>query len=127
MPAILEFVHITPQAKLRQLRALARLMDESIPIPGTTIKLGLDSLVGFIPGVGDLIGAALSAYIIREASQMGVPKMLVARMVANAAIDLFGGAVPVVGDLFDVAWKANMKNVDLLEAHLKAKDPAAWA
>lgn len=106
---------------------MARLLDESLAIPGTSYRFGLDSLIGLVPGAGDLIGAVLSAYIINEAVRLGIPRRLAARMVANTAIDLLGGAVPVLGDLFDVAWKANVKNVELLEEHLKTTDPATWA
>jgi hypothetical protein len=122
-----ETLQSSRHTKLKQLRAMARLLDESLAIPGTSYRFGLDSLIGLVPGAGDLIGAVLSAYIINEAVRLGIPRRLAARMVANTAIDLLGGAVPVLGDLFDVAWKANVKNVELLEEHLKTTDPATWA
>src|SRR5437762_415341 len=102
----------------RRVRVLAKLLDNSIGIPGTGWKIGFDPLVGLIPGIGDLIGAVLSGYIILEAARSDVPAFTLARMLVNVGIDTLLGAVPAVGDLFDAAWKSNMKNVALLERHL---------
>lgn len=110
-------------AKIKQLRALARLMDEAITIPGTNVRLGVDSIVGLIPVAGDLLSATLSLYIIREAARLGVPKKILLRMTFNLGVDVLVGAVPVAGDVFDVLWKANKKNLDLLEKYLKKKIP----
>lgn len=111
------------EAKLKQLRALAGLLDEAIVIPGTNIKVGFDSLIGLVPVVGDTLTALFSAYIIQEAAKLGAPKKLLLRMAFNVAVDVVGGSVPLAGDLFDVMWKANKKNLDLLEKFLKRKIP----
>jgi hypothetical protein len=105
---------------VRNVRVLARLLDSSIPIPGTKWKIGFDPIVGLIPGIGDLIGAVLSGYIILEAARAEVPTLTLVRMLVNVGIDTVLGAVPAVGDVFDAAWKSNMKNVALLERHLAA-------
>ena len=102
------------------MRVLAKLLDNSISIPGTSWKIGFDPIVGLIPGIGDLIGAVLSGYIVLEAVRLEVPAFTLARMLANVGIDTVLGAVPAVGDLFDAAWKSNMMNVALLERHLVA-------
>jgi hypothetical protein len=104
-------------AKIEQLRILAELMDSQFNIPGTNIQFGLDALVGLIPGIGDLISGAFSMWLIREARRLGAPRWLVARMIWNVTVDVAIGAIPVVGDAFDVAWKANRKNVALLHRH----------
>lgn len=97
---------------------LAKLLDNSISIPGTGWKIGFDPLVGLIPGIGDLIGAVLSGYIILEAARAEVPAYTLVRMLVNVGIDTLVGAIPAVGDVFDAAWKSNTKNVALLERHL---------
>lgn len=100
------------------MRVLAKLLDNSISIPGTGWKIGFDPLVGLIPGIGDLIGAVLSGYIILEAARAEVPAYTLVRMLVNVGIDTLVGAIPAVGDVFDAAWKSNTKNVALLERHL---------
>src|SRR5687768_16003747 len=84
------------------LRALARLMDSAVAIPGTGIRVGLDSLIGLVPGIGDLAGAAMSGYIVLAAARLGAPAPVLIRMVANIAVDGVVGSVPLLGDLFDV-------------------------
>jgi hypothetical protein len=106
--------------RTKRVRVLARLLDNSIGIPGTGWKIGLDPIVGLIPGIGDLIGAVLSGYIILEAARAEVPSYTLARMLVNVGIDTLLGAIPAVGDVFDAAWKSNTKNVALLERHLTA-------
>ena len=113
-----------PDARAKRVRLLAKLLDDSIAIPGTGWKIGLDPIVGLIPGIGDLIGAVLSGYIILEAARADASAFTLARMVGNVGIDTLFGAVPALGDLFDAAWKSNTKNVALLERHL-ATDPIA--
>lgn len=100
------------------LRSLARLMDSAIAIPGTDIRLGLDALIGLVPGVGDLAGAAMSGYIVLASARLGAPAPVLIRMVANIAVDGVIGSVPLLGDLFDVGWRANIRNTDLLDRHL---------
>jgi hypothetical protein len=109
------------EARLKRVRLLSRLLDEQFRIPGTTYRVGLDGLLGLLPGIGDAAGALLSTYIVYEAIRLGVPKTLLLRMVANIGIDTVGGAIPVVGDIFDVAWKANKKNAALLHAYLASQ------
>ena len=105
--------------RTRNVRVLARLLDNAIPIPGTSWKIGLDPIVGLIPGIGDLISAVLSGYIILEAARADIPTLTLAKMLGNVGIDTLFGAVPALGDVFDAAWKSNMKNVALLERHLE--------
>ncbi len=99
-----------------RLAVLAWLLDSSIPIPGTRLTVGLDALIGLLPFVGDLLGVLLSSYILAEANRMGVGRRILVRMAFNVAIDGVVGIVPLFGDVFDAAWKANQKNVKLLNA-----------
>lgn len=105
-------------ASLQRLRKFTRLLDNAIGIPGTPFRVGLDPILGLLPGAGDFLGTALSAYVVIEAARLGLPKAALGRMVFNILLEGVVGAVPVVGDLFDFAWKANTKNMALLEAHL---------
>lgn len=98
-------------------RDLARVLDTGFTIPGTRIRFGLDAIIGLIPGGGDLVGAALSSVIVLMALRNGVPAAVLWRMVANVAIDTAIGTIPVLGDLFDFAWKSNTKNAELLERY----------
>jgi hypothetical protein len=101
-------------------RRLARTLDAAVRIPGTNIRVGLDALLGLIPGIGDAVGAALSGYIVLAAARLGLPKSVIARMLLNLGIDTAVGAIPVLGDLFDVAFRANTRNVALIESSLAA-------
>ncbi len=101
------------------IKKLARLMDNQFTIPGTGIGIGLDAVIGLVPVAGDLAGGAISLYLIGKAVKHGAPGALVVRMAMNAGIDLAAGSVPLVGDLFDVAWQANRMNVNLLDAHFR--------
>ena len=109
------------EARLKRVRLLSRLLDEQFRIPGTTQRMGIDGLLGLIPGVGDAAGALLSAYILYEAIRLGAPTSVLLRMVANIGIDTVVGAIPVMGDIFDIAWKANKKNAALLHAYLASQ------
>jgi Domain of unknown function (DUF4112) len=93
---------------------LSHVLDDFIRIPGTSIRFGLDGIVGFIPGIGDLIGGIASCIIIVAAWVRGVSYVTVTRMVANVAIEVVVGSVPVLGDMFDIAWRANRRNYALL-------------
>lgn len=95
---------------------LAWLLDSSIPIPGTRLTIGLDAVIGLVPFIGDLIGVLLSSYILAEANRMGVGRRILARMAFNVALEGVVGIVPIFGDAFDAAWKANQRNVRLLNA-----------
>lgn len=114
---------IDPATRARNVRALARFLDNSITIPGTDWRFGFDAVVGLVPVVGDLIGGSLSAYILLEAARAEVPILTLARMLANVGIDTLVGSVPALGDVFDAVWKSNMKNVALLERHLAESAP----
>jgi Domain of unknown function (DUF4112) len=105
--------------QIERLRAVSRLLDNAFTIPGTRIRFGLDALVGLVPGIGDAMGALFSAYLILQARRLGAPNSVINRMIANVGIDTVVGWVPLLGDLFDVAWKANNKNLALLEQHLQ--------
>lgn len=96
------------------LRRLAWLLDEAFPIPGTNQRVGFDALIGLVPGIGDAFGALLSTYIIWEAARRGASVWTVSRMLGNVAVETVFGMAPLLGDLFDVVWKANTKNIALL-------------
>jgi hypothetical protein len=113
----------TQPDQLANVRALARLLDSAVQVPGTRIRFGLDALLGLIPVVGDTIGAAMGTYILLVASRLGVSGPVLARMTLNLGIDALLGAIPLVGDLFDLAWRGNVRNVALLERALV--DPQA--
>jgi hypothetical protein len=98
------------------MRDLARVLDEAIRIPGTNIRIGLDALLGLLPGGGDVAGGLFSGVIILQAARLGAPTSVLGRMLANVALDVVVGAIPILGDLFDVAWRANTRNVRLLES-----------
>jgi len=111
-------------ALVRRLDALAHLLDNSIPIPGTGTRFGMDAVVGLIPGIGDAVGGLMSAYIVLEAARLGAGPAVVMRMLMNVAIETVVGAVPVVGDLFDAGWKANARNMRLLHTAIDAPGAA---
>ena len=100
------------------LRKLAWWMDARFVIPGIGTRVGLDGLVGLVPGIGDTAALLVSAYIIYRGHRLGAPRRLIGRMLANVAVDTLAGSVPVLGDVFDVAFKANLRNVDLLDRWL---------
>jgi len=107
-------------ARLRRVHRLSRLLDDWLRIPGTRYRIGLDGLIGLIPGLGDVIGTLLSAYILFEAIQLGTPKTLLLRMAGNIALETLVGTIPILGDIFDFAWKANRKNAALLDTYLRS-------
>lgn len=100
-----------------RLNHLAWLLDNSIRLPGTDFRIGLEALLGLVPVVGDAVGVLLSGYIVHEAARLGVPAGILFRMVMNVAIEGLLGSIPFAGDVFDAAWKANQRNVDLLNAY----------
>jgi hypothetical protein len=100
---------------LQRIRGLAWLLDNSIRIPGTQIRFGLDPILGLIPGLGDALGGLFSAYIVIEAARMGAVRGTVLRMVWNVLLETVIGMVPFLGDLFDAVFKANQRNIQLLE------------
>jgi hypothetical protein len=102
------------------LERLAHWLDTVFEIPGIRLRFGIDALLGLLPGVGDTASALASVYILRAAGGFGVSRITLARMTLNIVIDLLAGAIPIVGDIFDVYWKANRKNVELLRRHVNA-------
>ncbi len=113
--------------RLERLRWLSELLDNSIPVPGTNFRFGIDTIIGLVPGVGDLIGGALSGYIILEAARLGVPRSLLARMGYNVLVDVAVGSIPLLGDLFDAGFKANLRNLALVNTHVAAPATARRA
>lgn len=107
----------TSDSDLRRARAVARVLDSAVGIPGTPIRVGLDAVLGLIPGGGDVACAALGGYIVMAAVRRGAPKAVLARMVFNVLLDTVVGSVPVLGDLFDVVYRSNQRNVALLERY----------
>tara|TARA_R110002012_G_scaffold77282_14_gene195952 strand:- start:8144 stop:8566 length:423 start_codon:yes stop_codon:yes gene_type:complete len=115
------------ERELDHLNRLARTLDSRFVLPGTSIRFGLDTLIGLVPGIGDTLVAAPSAWIIWRGHRMGIGKRHIARMVANSAADYVIGLVPVIGDLFDVGFKANLRNVAILQEQLNARKQAQSA
>lgn len=109
-----------PRRHLERARAVARLLDNALPIPGTDRRIGLDPLLGLVPGLGDLAGAAGAVYVIIAGAQLGASRAVIARMVLNVGIDTVIGTIPLIGDLFDAGWKANARNVAMIERHLES-------
>lgn len=105
-------------SELKELDWLAELMDDRFRVPGTNIRFGLDSIVGLVPGIGDSVSSLVSAALVFQVWRKGVPAHIVMRMCGNIAMDFVLGSVPVVGDLFDVGWKANRRNIRLARKHL---------
>ncbi len=109
-------------ARIARLDALAALLDTAFIVPGTNIRFGFDALIGLLPGIGDGITTMMSLYIVYEAHQLGAPRHLIIRMLGNVALDGVAGAVPLVGDAFDVFWRSNRRNMALLREHLARHD-----
>ena len=104
---------------LAALRKWAVLLDSAFQVPGTSVRFGLDPVIGLLPGGGDLISGFFSVMIVLHAFRLRIPKVVIARMMLNSAIDMLTGTVPLLGDLVDVAWKANVRNLALLERHAR--------
>ena len=131
MLSVSEKIHIPeviePDEKLPKdlvaLRRFAFLMDEAFTLPGTRIRVGIDALLGLIPGIGDVIGGVMSTWIVAGALRHRVPGRIIMRMIFNIAVDLLFGAVPVAGDVFDFLFEENVKNMRLLEKHRDRRRP----
>jgi Domain of unknown function (DUF4112) len=106
---------------LQRVARLAYWLDDRFRIPGTRLRVGLDGLLGLIPGIGDTATALVATYIVLEAARLGVPKRTLAHMLANVGVDYIVGLVPLVGDLGDFGWKANRRNARMLHDHLLAR------
>ena len=103
------------EEKLLRLKLLSERLDNSIKIPGTNQKIGIDAIIGIIPILGDFIGAIFSTYILYSGIKMGVSSKIVKKMATNIAIEFILGSIPIIGDIFDALWKANKRNVELIE------------
>ena len=110
---------------LNHLRVIAQLFDQAFAIPGTTWRFGLDALFGLVPGLGDIAGALVAVYAMRVARQLNVPPAIQLHMLSNIALDALIGMVPIAGDLFDFAFKAQTRNLALLESHVASPERAA--
>ncbi|HEX4765677.1 MAG TPA: DUF4112 domain-containing protein [Lichenihabitans sp.] len=106
--------------RLKRLKRLAWMVDGAFRLPGTRFRFGLNSLIGLTPAAGDALLAAISLYIVYEAHRLGVPREKLGRMITNVGIEAAAGAVPIVGDLFDMGFKANLRNLAIIEEHLGA-------
>ena len=104
--------------RLAHLHRFASWLDDGVRLPGTRVRIGLDPVIGLVPGLGDVAGAMLSAVILVEAIRRGVSRFTLGRIVWNIAVDALLGAVPLIGDAFDFVWKANIKNIALVERHV---------
>ena len=120
------------QAALARLNRFSQMADNAIGIPFTRFRIGLEPIIGLVPVLGDLAGLLMSCYVLLEAHRAGASPRVKQQMVRNMLIDFFGGLVPVIGDVFDFAWKANVRNTQLLREHLETelnvqqKPPFPW-
>lgn len=102
------------RAAVKRIQIVASVLDEGIRVPGIGYRIGIDPLLGVLPGVGDVLSGGLSLYIVVEAARLGVSSTTLLKMIANIAVDVVGGTIPVAGDLFDAVWKANKRNFKLV-------------
>ncbi len=112
-----ELPRVSDDRALTALRKYAYLLDAAFQVPGTKLRFGLDPIVGLIPGAGDIVTGFFSAMMLLHAVRLRIPKVIIVRMMANTALDLLTGVVPLLGDLFDAGFKANLRNLALLERH----------
>lgn len=118
------------EQRLDLMRRFSRVLDSALVVPGTSFRFGLDPVLGLIPGIGDLVSPLFTMGMLWQARDLGLPRVVQLRMIFNVAIDMLVGLIPVAGDLFDFAWKANDKNMALLERHAYEEhraSPADWA
>ena len=115
------FGNLSREQRLARLEAIAKLLDVAFILPGTKVRYGIDGIIGLIPVVGDILAAALSLWVVREARALGAPWHITARMLGNVAIQGMAGAVPVAGNAFDVLFRANMRNARLLRRWLERR------
>ena len=118
---------LTPgqQQRLEALRHTARLLDSAFQVPGTTYRIGLDPLLGLVPGIGDLVSPIFTIGILWQGHDLGISRVVLVRMLGNVLVDAAVGAIPVVGDFFDFTWKANERNLALLELHVEEERTAS--
>jgi hypothetical protein len=112
-------VSVPANEGLERARAITRALDSAVRVPGTNIRFGLDAVLGLVPGLGDVAGAAAAGYLVLLATRAGAPASVVLRMLGNVGVDTLMGAVPLLGDLFDVGWRSNTRNLALLERYLE--------
>ena len=112
-----------PQAVRQRVEALEQLLERSFHIPGTKVPIGLDSIVGLVPVLGDIVTAAMGAYMVWEARNLGMSKFQLIRMAANVGVDTALGAIPLAGDVFDFIWRSNSKNLRIIKKHLDKHHP----
>lgn len=126
-PRVTRLRQLTPgqSQRLEALRKVSQLLDSAFPVPGTSYRVGLDPILGLVPGIGDLVSPLFTIGILWQGRDLGLPRIVQLRMIFNVAIDTLTGIVPVVGDLFDFAWKANNKNMALLERHAHEESAAS--
>jgi len=118
---------LTPgqEQRLELLRRVSHLLDSAMTVPGTSIRFGLDPILGLLPGLGDLVSPLFTMGVLWQAREIGIPRVVQLRMIFNVAIDTVLGIVPLAGDLFDVAWRANNRNMALLDRHAHEEHPAS--
>jgi hypothetical protein len=109
--------HSSQDSAAGEIRRLAWLLDEAVRLPGG-FRIGLDGIVGLVPGIGDALGLVASSYIVLRARRFGVPRVVLARMIGNVALEFMIGTIPVLGDLFDFVFKSNLRNLALIEQYL---------
>jgi hypothetical protein len=121
-------MHGDRERRIHRLQTIARLMDTAFAIPGTNIRFGADAALGLIPGAGDIVGAAIGLAIVNEARRLGVPNPILARMIINIGMDTLIGAIPILGDAFDIYFKSNRRNAQLVLEHFQTeRHPSATA
>ena len=114
-----------PASVRRRIEALEMLLERSVTIPGVNFRIGLDAIAGLVPDAGDLLAAAMGAYLVWEARNLGMPKWKLWRMAGNLAVDTALGSIPVAGDVFDVFFRSNTRNLKTLKRHLDRHHPAS--
>ena len=107
------------RASLERLDNLSQLLDVAFSIPGTNVRFGVEAILRLVPGIGDAAASALSCWLLFEAYRLGVPPLLLGRMIGNVVVEGIAGAVPIAGDLFDIRWRANRRNVGLLREYFE--------
>lgn len=115
----------SPEAVRQRVEAMEMLLERSVTLPGLERKIGLDSIVGLIPVVGDVVTAIMGFYIVWEARNLGMSKFQLTRMAANVGFDTLLGAVPLMGDVFDFFWRSNTRNLRIIKKHLDKHHPAS--
>ena len=126
-PPVTRIRQLTPRQirGLEGLRKVAQILDSAFVVPGTSYRVGLDPILGLVPGLGDLVSPLFTIGILWQARELALPRIVQLRMIVNVAIDSLVGAVPMIGDLFDFAWKANTMNLALLERHAQEERTAS--